>query len=91
VRSKVCLSFDVEIKVQMPHHGGALFGAFATASAKRIDSRATTCARGVFVREPAEVTRRELTLKGSYSLEHCARRFAPNEKRNSLARRKGTG
>jgi len=37
-RSEAGLSVDIEIQVQMPHRGDAIFGAFASVRAKRIGS-----------------------------------------------------
>ncbi len=54
----------------MPDRGDALFGAFAAAGANRIGSHIDVRANGVFVGEPAEVTRRKRTLQRDDSLKN---------------------
>ncbi len=58
-RSEAGLAIGVQIQIQMPDRGDALFGAFAAARAKRIGSHIDIRAGRVLVREPAEVTRRK--------------------------------
>ena len=75
----------------MPHRGDALFGAFAAARAKRIGSHIDVRADGVFVRKPAEVTRRKRTLQGNDSLKNPGGILASKKQCDGLARCEATG
>src|SRR5208282_3489390 len=90
-RSEMGLAVGIQIKVQMPHRGDALFGAFAAARAQRIGSHIDVRADRVLMSEPAEVTRRKRTLQGNNALKNPGRILASKKQRNRLARSEATG
>src|ERR1700733_3909770 len=75
----------------MPDLGNALFVAFTAARAKRIGSHIDVRAGRVFVREPAEVTRRKRMFQGSNSLQRLVRRRPPDHKCNRFICSEATG
>jgi hypothetical protein len=90
-RSEMGLPVGIQVEIQMPHCGDALFGAFAAARAQRIGGHIDVRADRVFVRKPAEVTRRKRTLQRNDSLKNPGRSLASKKQRNRLTWSEATG
>src|SRR5208282_1907227 len=75
----------------MPYCGDALLGAFAAATVQRIGGHIDVRTDRVFVRKPAEVTRRKRTLERNDSLENPGGILASKKQRDGLARCEATG
>src|SRR5208282_5665174 len=90
-RSEAGLAIGVEIKVEMPDRGDALFGTFVATRTKRIGSHIDVRPGRVLVRQPAQVTRRKRMFQGSNSLKRLVRRSPPDEQGNRFIRSEATG
>src|SRR5208282_2440624 len=89
-RSEAGLAIGVEIKVEMPDRGDALFGTFVATRTKRIGSHIDVRPGRVLVRQPAQVTRRKRMFQGSNSLKRLVRRFPLDKKCNRFIRSEAT-